>query len=243
MAVVQDVYNLACWDLLEDGGLQLGLLTEQEFIDMLNLTITDFLLNIAAYLVVYTGTVQAGVSQYQIPDSLMRIDDVTLAGVYLDPVTMASLMREQRAWRYTPGTTTCWHADQLPPRTMEILPPPIMSSTYIPGPNEPDPPHGQFGSFSATDTSVPPVLLTPDQSGAMSWVGPELPTPVVLLTDQIPLMANDLAQAALEFGVLARVFAGDNELRDLARAQYCQQEYLEVAGLMKMITGEPEMRG
>jgi hypothetical protein len=61
---------------------------------------------------------------------------------------------------------------------------------------------------------------------------------VTALTDPIPLLADDWAMGYLSFGMLARIFSGDNELQDNQRAAFCLSNYTEGINLGQAISGE-----
>lgn len=239
MASAQDILNQVLYDILEDPGIGpiLGIVTVPQLIDILNLTITDFLTETGMWQVIFTSTVQLGVGVMSVPDQLMRVDDCFLAGALLGGSTITTVGRNYVAWRYAPGYPLYWHTDQLPPKTIELLPPPNYTGTYIPGTNEPDPPHGQFGSFSITDGLG--VVENPQQHQGLTMVGPAVLGNLIAAIDPIFIIPDDFALSALGFGVLQRLFSGDNELKDLARADFCRQQYLQIVATLKMVLGEP----
>lgn len=241
MATVQDIYALFCYDLCEDGGLVLGIVSFQQFIDVLNQTIGDFLTQTGLCKTIFTQTVSAGVSKYGIPDDVMRVDDAFLSGYYLPQTSLSGLNNSLRNWRRTQGIPSAWHEDGLPIKTMELAVIPNYNGLYIPGPNEPDPPHAAYGDWWVSAYPAgggAAVVQSPQATRALTIVGPQAPTPVAELVDPIPLIPDDFALAYLNFGCLARIFLGDNENKDEARGQFCANEYLEGVNLMRAITGE-----
>lgn len=243
MSIVNDLYLLHCFDFMEGGGLVLGILTIQQYIDLLNLTLQDFTQKTCFSSQVLTQYVEAGTSQYQYPDVMMRVDLAFLAGVLLEPTTVQALFNGMRNWRTDLKLPTRWHADELPLKTIELAAVPNDTGVYVPGPSEPDPPHTQTGwnvLFNA-------VTYTPDQHRDLTMIGPQLPAPVAALTDPLcfgttasptSYVPQDFVLAIIGFGVLARVFSGDNELHDPYRAQWCLSEYDEGCALVKSMMGE-----
>ena len=237
MATARDVYTLVCFDLWEDGQLRLGVITDQEFIDFLNLTVTEFLKDTCPYLWIYTQVVNGGQARYTFPDYLMRADMAFLGGVWLDPSTVADLYTGSRSWRFGQDTPTGWHADELPPNTIELAPLPRDNSLYIPGDNEPDPPHAQTGSFNITDQSN--AVIAPDLHGGLTIIAPVgLYQPITTLDSAIPPLADDFILGYLTAGVLWRIYSGDNEHHDLARADYFRAQFDEGIMLLQAITNE-----
>ncbi len=237
MANAQEIYDLCMYDLLEDGGLILGIVTVPQFIDALNLTLVDFIRETCPYKQIFTETIQAGVAMHDVPNSMMRVDLAFVGGRLIEQTTMDRISRATPNWRYELGMPRVWHADQIPIQKIEVAPAPHYNGTYIPGTAEPDPPHGQFGDFNITDFSG---VLTPPEHGGLTMVGPQLMTPVAAITDPVPLIDDDFLLAYIGFGILERLFSGDNELKDPQRALFCRSQYEEGVNLLKSITCEPE---
>jgi len=239
-ATVEDVYSEVCFDLLEDGGLVLGLVTFQQFIDYLNLVLVDLLKETGISVQIFTQTVQAGVSQYPVPEPIMRPDEAYLAGTLLEQSDVQDLNNRFTKWRYTPGYPLRWHNDEIPPQTVELVPVPNYTGAFIRGTAFPDPPNGQFGDWSASVETAPAVFTTESApvTAALTVVGPVLPTPVVGLGDPFPEIADDFVLAYVSFGVLERIFSSDSELKDPQRALWARAQYREGIAILKAITGE-----
>ena len=236
MATARQVYDVVCWHLWEDNGLTLGIVTVQQFLDLLNLAIVDFLREGCPVWLIDTQQLFAGQPQYTVPDEMMRVDEAFLGGVYMEMTHASSLPTGSRGWRIEPGIPVAWHADELPIKLVEISPPPAFNGETISGPNEPGPPHAQQGSFDITDLSS--GVIPPDQHGGLTLVGPRMATPVTDLGDEIPLLDDDFALAYLWAGVLRRLYSSDNELKDLARAEWCQAQFSEGISVLKQIGSE-----
>ena len=98
----------------------------------------------------------------------------------------------------------------------------------------------QYDSFSASCTPGP-VTLNPQQHRDLTVVCTRKPiTQVSALTDVIPLIPDDFAAQALPFGVLERIFSGDNELKDSQRALFCGAQFTEAINVCTAISGEAE---
>ena len=237
MAVTgRDIYSLICFDTWQDTGLTMGIFTDAQFLEFLNQAIAEFLKENCPEVLINTQTVMGGQSQYAVPDLMQRVDLAFLGGVYLEPSTAADLFTGARDWRTEQDTPARWHSDELTPDTVELAPLPVTNSLFVPGPNEPDLPHSQDGGFSITDASN--VVQPPDVHGALALVGPVGFQPLATLDDPIPVMAADFALAYLGFGVLKRIYSGDNELKDNARAEWAAQEFQEGMMILKGISNE-----
>jgi len=242
MAVTaQQVLDSIQFDIFEDTGLRLGILTENQYLDLLNLTLIDFFKQTGILQRVYTQTVSAGIGQYDIPDDIMEIESVWLAGRYLPKWTQRELANNVRNWRRELGMPRCYYTDGLPLKTLALGPAPNYTGAYIIGPNEPDPPHAVYDSFAALcQIGTTQVVLNAVQHRGLTVVGTQKSTTsVTALTDPIPLIPDDFILAYIGFGILERVFLGDNELHDTQSGMFCKAQYQEGINALRAITGEP----
>lgn len=242
MPTPRDLYVQLCYDLCEPGGLQLGILTDDDFIRYLNLTVLDFCNTTGIFRRIFTQTVSAGVSQYTIPDDILRVDMAFLQGNWLPRSTAGGIANAIRDWRRKLGVPVCFHEDSLPIKTLELAPSPNYNGQFIPGASEPDPPHAQYDSFSAVVFLPPnpllPVTQTPPQHRGLSVIGPWYPAGATM-DCEIDAFPDDLFVYIL-YGILERVFSSDSELRDLQRAAWAHASYQEGVSLCRAITGEPD---
>ncbi len=240
MASPRETYVQLCYDLMEPGGLQLGLVTDDEFIRLFKLVVLDFCNSTGILRRIFTQTVFAGISEYTIPDDILRVDMAFLQGNWLPRSTAGGIANAIRNWRRALGIPLCFHEDELPIKTLELAPNPNYSGTYIPGSHEPDPIHGQYDSFSATvylpANPTVPVIQTPPEHRGLTVIGPWYPSDITM-DCEIEGLPDDLF-AYIIFGVLARIFGGDNELADQQRAAYCSAQFAEGLSLCKAIAGE-----
>lgn len=228
MALVSDILALVYEDILEPNGPVLGIVTDEQLIELINLALQDFLQKTAGlYGYVYTQPVAQGVGQYQYPDAMQRADLAFLGGALLEPATVATLNAASRGWRINQGLPTRWHQDQLPIQTVELA----------------DLPNCDSPVFPAQQTFYPViagVTTPPDQAGALTITGPAAPTAVTALTSPLPIVDDDWALTAVSFGLLSRLFRSDSELHDDARAQWCEQQFNDLCALGAFISGEPD---
>jgi hypothetical protein len=91
------------------------------------------------------------------------------------------------------------------------------------------------------------TTYTPSQHQDLTLIGPELPATVTQTTDSIgfgsataptAILPQDLVLGYLAFGVLFRIFSGDNELKNDAVAQWALSEYEEGCAVAAAIMGE-----
>jgi len=223
----QSIYDSICYDLLEDAGLVLGLLTVEQFFDLLNLTILDFNTQTAMVKGAFTQQILSNVGRYTIPDELTRVDQVYVAGRLVSPAQVADLNTLIRNWRRAaPGIPTLYHEDELPIRTLELVVAPNYSGVAITGGSAP-------GFYVAGQSPAVHRNLT--------LVGPLKPAIVGGPEEDIPIPADDAITGYLGFGVLERVFSSDSELQDQQRALYCGAQYREGVLALQAMMGEVEV--
>ena len=245
MAVtVQQVYDQVCFDLAEDGGLVLGIVTVPQFFDVLNLAILDFCKQSGLIQRIYTQTVLSGVSVYSIPDDIVDVHSVWLAGKWLPPSTQQDLNNQIRKWRSTQAIPRYYYQDGLGLKSIGLAPAPNYNGEWIIGPNNPLPPAAVYDSFSALcQVGANQLMLDPVQHRGLTVIGTrKAATQVTQLTDPIPLIPDDLALQTLPFMVLHRLFSGDNELKDSQRAAFCAAQEQETISVCKEVSGLPDLQ-
>jgi len=235
MAEAQDVLDQILPTIWEDNGLVLGLLTVQQFIDFLNLTLTDYQKRTGLYLQFFTQTVLEGQLTYPVPDPIMRVDDAFVGGELMEPAPFDYVQNYQAPYAYEYGPPRWWNQEQIPNRTMQLLPVSNYNSSGIPGATDPN--GGQYGLPVLTDQDQNPTTMA--SSGALTILGPSLPATIVELTDPIPLLADDFTLSIIAHGVMQRIFSSDCELYDPAHAEFFGQLYEEGVALGAMIASEP----
>lgn len=239
MATLREVYEVACFDCMEDDGLVLGILTDAQYLAIANEVILDFLTQTCLIKRLNTQTVYGGTSVYTVPDDILRVDHVWWAGRYLERSTVSDLQNTLRNWRNSTGIPKVFHEDGLALKQVEIVPTPNFNGSFIPGASEPSAPHDQYDTFYCTvRTDAGTSVQSPAQHRGLTVCGPRAPTVLTALDDPIPLIPDEFALGYLGFGILARIFGGDNELKDTQKAAFCQSNYQEGVNLAKAISGE-----
>ena len=242
MAVTaQQILQTCLYDLAEDLGFQLGLVTNSQWVDHLNIVIMDLLKRTGMLKRVYTQSVFSGVGVYGIPDDIVTVDSVFLAGRWLPPSDQRTLNSTIRKWKTDLGIPRYFYLDGLGLKSIGLAPAPNYNGAFVIGPNNPDPPYAIYDDFSATcQTGATQTVLNPTQHRDLTIVGTRKAiTQVTALTDSIPLVPDDVALLALPFGVLGRIFASDSELLDSQRAAFCFAQFDEVVNVFTCVTGQP----
>lgn len=225
-----EIYNLICYDLLEDHGLSLGTLTDKQFLDHLNATVIDFLKETRLIKYIYTQQVVEGISRYTVPEDIMDVDDAFVAGILIGRETVASLNANQRTWRSKPDQPRFWHEDQLPLKTIELAPSPNYTGMAITSDG--------YGDFSAEVSG--PLTVSAAVHRGLTIVGPAKPELMRAIAEDIPLIPDDFCRAYLAFGVEERIFSADSELKDLQAALFCKAVYQEGISMCKSIFSQVE---
>lgn len=232
---VSDIYNLVCEALCEpyrDGlanGLELGIFTEQEFLDLFAVVLLDFLNKTGISKTIFTQQVTFNTSQYVSPPDIIDLQACFVAGIYIDHATLPELDDWIYGWKTMMGQPEYWHEDGLPVKTIELaLTPNYTGSSYtIPvGPSY-QPPFGEYD-----------VFCTPT-NGNLTMVGTTgLLTDTFALDDVIPVVPDSLCYG-LFYGIMAEVFTNNSECRDEQRAAWCMARYQESVSLAAAVGGQP----
>jgi len=228
---VTDIYNQFCYDVAEDygngagPGLSLGLLTFQQWIDLLNEVLVDFMKRTGLVKQIYTQEIVQGQNQYTVPDTMALVEAAYVGGVYLEQSTTEDLYCRFKNWKVFQDVPQAWHDDSIPIKTVELAPVPSFSSpAFTP----------QSGDWAVTIG----VTLTPAGiARGLTLVGTLLPTTLTALGQSLPI-PDEFALTAINYGVLARVYSGDNELADPDKAAFCLQEYENMVALGAAIASE-----
>lgn len=225
---VENIYDMVCYDLLEDSisgpGLSKGLVTEQEFLDYLGIVLMDFLAQTGMVWTIFTQQLQAGVSAYLSPDMMPDVFYVFQNAYIVEKITLFSTMI-QGQWQRKPGPTKAYHEDGLPLNTLELVPAPNWNGTAFTPAVGPPPPFGTYGAFQPGSRNLTMVGVSL-ASQEMWTIGQTL--------DTIP----DTFTPYLGFGVLEKIFTKDGEARDQQRALYCRSRYDEGIALGRSIVME-----
>jgi len=230
MTSVQTIYGQVCYTLCEDppNGLTLGMVTLQQFLDILGVVLLDFCQRTGLVKTIFTAPIKAGVSLYQVPDDLMKPELAFVSGKIKERVTEDDLTNGHFKWRTENGWPRQWHEDNLPPKYMELYPRPSFNGVSYPGTTLPI---GKYGDFFPADNNLTMIgAAAPDIT---AW------TLVDSSGNPVYLQAiSDVFTPYLVYGILEQIFSADGEMRDLQRAAYCRTRFLEAVTLAEHIARE-----
>ncbi len=228
---IQTLYNQCCYALCEDGGLTLGLFTEQQFLDILGVVILDFAQRTGLYKNIYTQTINAGVPQYTVPDNVIEPELCFVGGKIIEHVTEQDLSTGHYAWRKQKGWPKQWHQDNLPPKSIELFPSPEVNGVAYTAPSGQPGPYGVYNDFKPNDRNL--TMIGATGPTITSWTLTDGEGNPVLL-ECVP----DSFSPYIVYGVLEQVFSAEGETRDLQRAAYCRTRWLEGVNLANSICRE-----
>jgi hypothetical protein len=200
---IQSLVDRVSNDLLEPRppGLITGLVTQQQILDYIGLAVTEFLRDSGLIQTISTQRINAGVSQYQIPDLMTEARYAFVDGKIIEQVDFFSNYL-QGHWQ-RPGPTRVYHQDGLPIKVLELIPPPATTGAVV-----------VPGSFQPGGKNL--TLVGPSLSSKEQWlIGDTL--------DTIP----DSFTGYIVYSVLEKIFSADGETKDQQRAMYCQSRVQE----------------
>jgi hypothetical protein len=211
--LVSDVYEQVCDALLEDGGLQLGILSDDGFLDIFASVYTQFcaLGGLSKRAAIVRAI--AGQQSYVYPDWMAQVTDVEydLRGLRESDSQGVEMSRYgfEFGLRRDPET---WVRDQMEVKHIKVFPAPRAS--------------GPVGENAARNFRL--------------W-GTEIPDVSALsLESPIGLVPNSLTPY-LKWGTLERIHLINGELRDTAKAAYCLARWNEGLNLCRAVTGQGAM--
>lgn len=248
------LYLQCCDVLLEPGGLQLGLLTTDQFNALALEVLLDFYDKAGLIKKIFNIQMTAGTSIYVEPDQLCEIETALADQTYLHRSSGYYLDNSDPAWMLQSNQPTMFREDVLPINQLQLSPTPNVSGNDIAFNN---PGHGQIaattthGDFNVT-ASTPGFGVIAGFSGNpyLEAVNPGFG----LIGTMVPSLGNITAVAEitpddldyilmlpvsfrpyLKYGVLAKIFGSDSELKDMQKAAYCQARYAEGINLAAAI--------
>jgi len=224
---VQDIYQTVCWVLMEDNGLELGIVTEQQFLDTFAAVFLEFVQKTGITSEIFTQQINAGQSQYMAPPDMVYLQHCFYGGVILSRETLEELDNETYNWRLKSGTPTKYHEDGLPIKTVELVPTPNYTGTAYTIPVGPDaqPPFGVYGVFNPGDSNL-------------TMVGSQSITYNTFTLGQLIPVIPDSACLYLGYGVLQTLFSTDGEAKDTQRAQYAAARWNEGLNIFQTVSGQ-----
>lgn len=263
-----EIYDTVCEILLEPSGLQLGLLTDAQFLQIAGEILTEFLALTGIVKKIFNMPAQVGIPTYSEPSQLGELECVNVGQSYCYRTSGYFLDNNDPNWASFNGSPEDWREDELSPQTLQIVPAPnvIGDQVVIPAGQ------GAYGTVSATSNAVD-FDLKPDlgqqgygtisacggapyveainpgygvlsamvaSTNNVQMIGSALPYNITDLTlfDYVEGVPDSFAPY-LKYGILARIFDSDSELRDELKAKYCRTRYREGISLAQAIMCEP----
>lgn len=250
-------------DFTAGGGPQLGIITEADLLATYQVVITDFLQQAGLVKRAYGILQQFGVSTYNVINSANDVQEVFSDQVALFTTDGFDLDRENPVWQQMVGTPWEWRQDRTKMKSFVVIPAPdgtgstVYESTGL----------GGYGTLSAFNNGTISISFTnagygtlSADSGTMALLPANLG--IGTLSSIIPAQGNLMPVATaglstsqvymgsimealpdsfacyIKYGILAKLFSADGELKDNQRAIYCHARYLEGVNMAKAITKE-----
>ena len=273
MTYVSDIYDAVCAVILEPvlsnlpetTGLQLGLLTVNQFLGFFSSAFKEFTQESGLVKKLFCLPITNGTGAYLEPDPMMEAEDVFYNNRFLSPTDSYNLDALFLNWRTATGAPQTWNEDRVTVKTMQIVPAPILNGHTV----------GASASYYGTLSAVSaPINFTfsataPFYGTISSYSGPVYLDPISAefgtISNLVPSSANlmmsstalpvqsktyeltDLIQGIpdsftvyLKYGVIERVFKMDGEMKDELRARYCAARFQEGVNLARAIMQEVE---
>jgi hypothetical protein len=259
---VNQIYLDCCDILLEPAGLELGLLSQSQWIEWYRQVMDDFLGKTGLIKAIALIPQQFGIPQYTTPDFISQPDCCFSDGCFINRDFEGNISTISRNWQNQVGTPRSWRQDKQYPNQLSLYPSPNVESTLAPS----APPPGVFGTVIAwapgqSETSETAYVGTMVQSGGVgTFTSPgeffgtqPLNTfsrgnvavigAVGLLTENVDLSdpmeaLTDEWGAYIKYGILEKIWVSDSELKDVQRAAYARARYQEGVMLASAVMGE-----
>ena len=273
MTYVSDIYDAVCAVLLEPvlsnlpetTGLQLGMLTVDQFLGFFSSAFKDFTQESGLVKKLFCQAVTNGTGVYTEADAQMQVEDVFYNNRFLSPTDSYNLDALFLNWRTATGAPQTWNEDRVTVKAIQLVPAPIINGNTV-GVSA-----NYFGTLSAVTNPVNFTFSTtaPFYGTISSYSGGSYLDPISAefgtVSNLVPSSANlmmsstalpvqsktyaltDLIQGIpdsftvyLKYGVLERVFKMDGKMKDELRARYCAARFQEGVNLARAIMQEVE---
>lgn len=249
-------------------GLHLGFLTLAQFLDYLKDTVSDMVQRTGVVKKLAINPAQFGVARYELPQFAMEVQEVFFNDTALFHSTGFSQDRDNSDWQRDIDLPVSWRNDRVGMKQFAVSPAPLRTGPVVPiAPQTGDHSlyTGFFGTIGGGSTYLrcdePFFGILAGAGNGATYVetdGPLIGTVSDLQTSEGNLMSIVTAapfnqgmtlgtvieilpesmSMYLKYGVLAKVFSMDGELKDPQRAQYCAARVTEGVNLCKAIMGE-----
>ncbi len=245
-------------------GLQLGTITQQQLLDFFSDVLDDYYEKTRMVRKLFNVPVSTGIAQYPEPDVMMELQAAFYSERYIYREQALDLDNLQEYWRTQSGSPQRWNEDRLPLKTVQLTPIPqiagftIVSSANFFGtisnfstPNDLTlaVTANFFGTISSYNSAahldtLPAFFGTTgnaaDSTNNLMMVATaRMPTTSYQFTDLIQLVPDSFVMY-LKYGVLAKIFSMDGEMKDPMRQKYCDARYTEGINLAHAVMLEME---
>jgi hypothetical protein len=266
MISVSNIYSQICTILMEPlpTGLSTGTLTEQDFLNIFSDIIQDFVERASLIKQLINIPAEGGVNFYTQPDYALSIQEILYDEKYMYLTDSLELDALLQIWRnMTEAVPRRWVQDRTMVNTFEIVGAPLWDGYTV---TMTAPLYGTLSSISSVNdftftTSAPlygtissytgPMYL--ESGGGMLLgtisdmvssnhnlvlVSPVKPSGIDFSLSNIIEFVLDSFTPYIKYGILAKIFEIDGEMRDVLRARYCKARYEEGILLAKAIAAE-----
>lgn len=271
MSAIREIYSQVCSALLEPGALQLGIWSDQEFLDAYRDVAVDWLQRTGTCKKFAAVVQEFGVGQYTFPDFAMELQHLFSDEKALFHGDVDDLDAAIHDWIGQVRTPQQWRDDQLPMKTAEVFPAPAASGNEVLTPD----PNGYFGTLASvtagdmtitaqTNPVVIPFFGTISRSDGTTYLesaGPfygtlanviESKTNILAVAtatlfnktitiDSVVELIADCFLPFIKYGVLSRLFSKDGEGRNDFGAKHCAGMYEDGVMIGKAIMNEAMM--
>jgi hypothetical protein len=264
----QSVYTDIANVLLESpNGFSLGLITDDQMFTIFLEVLVDFHSRTGINRKMICEIMNFSIGEYTFPQNVNDVISVTADDLYLSETSDFYLSNFDDYWSTGLGTPQVYKRDNLNPQQISIAPAPDREGMQvvmdIAGQE-----FGIIGSTSdvtvfdfGADVSTPAGYGTWGGSNGSTYIeslnpGYGIPAELRVNTGNVTIFASataanqkvskntyiemvpDSLVPYLKYGTLAKIFAGDSELKDNAKAQYCATRYEEGCSVVAQIIGQ-----
>jgi hypothetical protein len=263
---VRDVYLQICDELLEPGGLVLGLITVNDFLGWFGEVVNDFMTKVSLAKKLNCIDVQAGVDTYTISDYVSDTVYAAYDQSYLHRTSTFYLDNSDSIWAGTTDVPTTWKQDEVQAKQLQVSPIPnengdpvntllgqglygqIAATSNTNDLQIIGPPAGLFGTINGFSGTPYLETLTPLFGTIASMtvsvtnletIATAIPRKITnwQLGDTIDLIP-DSATPYIKYGILARIWSQDGEQKDEFKAVYANARYTEGINLFGAIMSQ-----
>jgi hypothetical protein len=265
--LVSDLYSTVCDVLLERGGLQLGLLTVEQFLDYVSSVTLDYLQQSGLVKRIQAIPLQFGIAQYGVADWLGETENVMAMGFAVGESSTSDVSNFSQNWMTKLGKARAWFEDEQTMKSLSIFPAPNLDGNQVNVVGG----GGLYGVAASAvagadidfQASAPMLGTISGESGSCTLLtaGPMYGTIADMVTtksnltligpaslfdnspelDSVIELLPDTFAIYIGYGVLAKVFSLDGELKDEIRRRYCQARYDEGLALGQAVMEEEMM--